>query len=133
MELDLSVPLTFVDGVAVFQFPDALRREMFKSTIQLDSFYLSKNANAKNEALMVVCNGSFYRDRNQKLQKNVLGLFINKPRPNLFTFTSHPVPINLPLDSLEVEIIAPKGERQKVSGLGVLHVKGSVHNRFLTI
>ena len=60
MELDLSVPLTFVDGVAVFQFPDALRREMFKSTIQLDSFYLSKNANGKNEASMVVCNGSFY-------------------------------------------------------------------------
>ena len=51
---------------------------MFKSTIQLDSFYLSKNANAKNEALMVVCNGSFYRDRNQKLQKNVLDYIFPK-------------------------------------------------------
>ena len=133
MELALSVPLTLVDGAASFEFPDALRREMFKSTIQLDSFYLSKNANAKNEALMLVCNGSFYRDRNQTLQKNVLGLIINKPRPNLFTFTSHPVPINLPLDTLEVEIIDSKGARQKVSGLGLLHVKGSVQNRFLTI
>ena len=133
MELDLAIPLNIVEGVAHFAFPDTLRREMFQSTIQLNSFYLPKNPKAKNEALMVACNGSFYRDRNQELQKNVLGMFLNKSRPTLYTFTDPSVPITLPLETLEVEITDPKGLRQKVSAVGVVHMSGGVHNRLLTI
>ena len=133
MELHLSIPLTVKERFAAFQFPEALRREMFKSAIKLNSLYLPKNLKAKNEPLIVVCNNSCYRNRSQELQKNILGLFLNKSRENLFEFIDDPVPITQPQKMLENKITYLEGDCQKVSAVGVIHISGSLDSKFSVI
>ena len=133
MELTVALPIHLNQGLAIIALPEVLKRDPFKSTIRVDSLYLPSNLEAKSEGYFLVCNASFYRDKNQQLRKNILGLFINRPTATMTTFSDFAATLTIPQENVEIECVDFHGKRQNVTAWGVVHISGSVSNKLLAI
>ena len=133
MELTLALPMHLNQGLAIIALPEVLKRDPFKSTIRVDSLYLPSNLEAKSEGCFLVCNASFYRDKNQQLRKNILGLFMNVPTATMTTFGDFSATLTMPQETVQIECVDFHGKRQNITACGVVHIRGSVSNKLLAI
>ena len=102
-------------------------------SLHIDCLYLPNNSTANDEGLFLVCSASFYRDKNQNMKKNILGMFLNTPTPSVARFGDFWLPLTLPQETIQIECVDFHGERQDVSSLGVVHIRGTVTNKLLAI
>ena len=133
MELAVALPLHLKEGLAEITFPEALKRDLGKSTLRIDCLWLPLNMQAHSEGFFLVCSASFYRDKNQELKKNILGLFKNTQEPSMTKFSEYSAPLTLPQETIQIECVNFHGKRQNVSALGVVHIRGSVSDKLLAI
>ena len=133
MELSVAQPLHLKNGMGEIQFPEALTRDPSKSSLHIDCLYLPNNSTANDEGLFLVCSASFYRDKKQNMKKNILGMFLNTPTPSVARFGDFWLPLTLPQETIQIECVDFHGERQDVSSLGVVHIRGTVTNKLLAI
>ena len=133
MDLNISLPVLLVKGIGELDFPKALKRDLFTTTISCQSVYLNSSETARNESLFIVCKASTYIHQNSVVKDNVLANFMNILTPNLVNFYHKPVLVNNPQDRLRIEIVDYHFERQKVSALAVFELTGKVSNKLLAV
>ena len=132
MNLCLSTNLVIKRGLGELEYPPALKSEALKSSIQCDSLYMGVNPKAKNEPYFLTCSGSTYWAKDGKIKNNILGMFMNKKKANVVSF-SHGVPVTVPQEKLEVKIVDLTGKQQDLSCIGVFRIHGPVSNKLLAI
>ena len=133
MNLNTSTAVQITNGVGELEFPQALKRDLLMSTICFISLYLNGNTSATNGGLFVVCDGSYYITQNGTTKKNVLAMFQNKSNGDVIHFSDHRLALNVPKDSLTIEIVNFEGSLQQMSALAVFDIAGCVSNKLLAI
>ena len=132
MDLTVSANLIIKRGLGELEYPPALKREVLKSNIQCQYLYFSVNKSAKNEPYFLICSGSKYQAQDGRLKNNVLGMFQNKPETNIASF-HYTVPITVPQEKLEIQIVDYHGKQQDLTCMGVFRMHGAVSNKHLAI
>ena len=55
MNLNTSILVIIKNGVGELQFPQALKRDLFMSTINCKSLFIEANESATNKGFLIVC------------------------------------------------------------------------------
>ena len=133
MNLNTSVLVIIKNGIGELQFPQALKRDLFMSTISCKSLFIEANESATNKGFLIVCDASYYIDQNRLMKKNILGMFQHRAKAKTIYFHDQKLPITTPQDRLKIEIVDSKGLLQDVSALATFDIAGCVSNKLLTI
>ena len=133
MNLNTSVLVIIKNGIGELQFPQALKRDLFMSTISCKSLFIEANESATNKGFLIVCDASYYIDQNRLMKKNILGMFQHRAKAKTIYFHDQNLPITTPQDRLKIEIVDSKGLLQDVSALATFEIAGCVSNKLLTI
>ena len=64
MNLNTSILVVIKNGVGYLEFPKALKRDLFMSTISCQSLFIEAKESATNKGFLIVCDASFYIDQN---------------------------------------------------------------------
>ena len=123
----------YLSSVGILEFPKALKRDLFMSTISCQSFFIEANESATNKGFLIVCDASFYIDQNGVVKKNILGMFQHRTKVKTIYFHGHKLPITTPQDRLQIEIVDSEGVLQNVSALATFDIAGCVSNKLLAI
>ena len=89
------------------QFPEALKREPLQTQIRCFSICLKLNKKANNHPIFIVCTGSYYMNKSQQMKPNILGMLTYTPAGG--HFTPNPMPITLPQEIFDIEVIDIRG------------------------
>ena len=133
MSLNTSILVIIKDGVGELEFPHALKRDLFISTICCQSLFLEANESATNKGFLIVCNASFYISQNGEMKKNILGMFQHRTKVKTIYFHGPRLPITTPQDRLKIEIVDSEGKLQNVSALVTFDIAGCISNKLLAI
>ena len=133
MELKTSEVVKIQGGTGILQFPEALKREPLRTQIRCISICLKPDKTADNGPIFIVCTGSYYMNKSRQMKRNVLGMLTHTPSGGLTHFTNNPMPITLPQESFDIEVIDIKGSRKNVDATVVFEIQGFVSNRNLAI
>ena len=133
MNLNSSILVIIKNGVGCLEFPQALKRDLFSSTINCQSLFLEANEAATNKGFLIVCDASFYIDQNGVVKKNILGMFQHRTKVKTIYFHGPKLPITTPQDRLQIEIVDSKGVLQNVSAMASFEIAGCVSNKLLAI
>ena len=134
MQLKTSMCVKIVKGLGLIDFPDALKSEPLASFLRCSSLHLESNSSADNEVLFIVSSGSYHVTKNHERKSNILCMFKNTSSGGLINYNCETkVPITIPQDVMNVEIVNSDGLRKNVSALGVFEIQGTVKNKFLSI
>ena len=133
MNLNTSILAVIKNGVGYLEFPKALKRDLFMSTISCQSLFLETNESATNKGFLIVCDASFYIVQNGVVKKNILGMFQHRTKVKTIYFHGHTLPITTPQDRLQIEIVDSEGALQNVSALATFDITGCVSNKLLAI
>ena len=134
MQLKTTTCVKIVKGLGLIDFPDALKSEPLASFLRCSSLHLESNSSADNEALFIVSSGSYHVTKNHERKKNILCMFKNTSTGGLINYNCETkIPITIPQDVINVEIVNSDGLRKNVSALGVFEIQGTVKNKFLSI
>ena len=133
MNLNTSILVTIKDGVGELEFPHALKRDLFTSTISCQSLFIEANDAATNKGFLIVCDASFYISQNGVMKKNILGMFQHRTKVKTIYFHGTKLPITSPQDRIQVKIVDSEGTVQNVSALATFDIAGCVSNRLLAI
>ena len=133
MELKTSVVVKVIDGRGTIELPEALKRDPLRSHIQCVSVCLKPDKEAKSTPVFIVCGASYHMTKSREMKRNVLGMFSNSPTGGCTHFHNGAMPITLPQETFEIEIVNDAGERKEVTAAVVFEIKGIVSNRNLAI
>ena len=88
MNLNTSILVIIKDGVGELEFPHALKRDLFMSTICCQSLFLEANESSTNKGFLIVCDASFYISQNGEIIRIFWVCFnINQSQDNLFSWS----------------------------------------------
>ena len=133
MELKTSEVVKIQGGTGIIQFPEALKREPLRTQIRCISICLKPDKQANNHPIFIVCTGSYYMNKSRQMKRNILGMLTHTPSGGLTHFTHNPMPITLPQESFDIEVIDIRGTRKNVDAAVVFEIQGFVNNRNLAI
>ena len=74
MNLNTSI-LVIKNGVGELQFPQALKRDLFMSTISYQSLFIEANESTTHKGFLIVCDASFYIYQNGLIVGNNESVF----------------------------------------------------------
>ena len=133
MGLVTSFDLSCSEVVGELEFPHALKRDLFTSTISCQSLFIEANDAAINKGFLIVCEASFYISQNGVMKENVLGMFQHRTKVKTIYFYGTMLPITSPQDQIQVKIVDSEGTVQNVLALATFDIAGCVSNRLLAI
>lgn len=133
MNMNTSTLVVIKNGVGELRFPQALKRDLFTSTINCQSLFFDTNESPTNKGLFIVSDASFYIDQNGIQTRNVLGMFLHRAKAKTVYFRDNKLPITTPQDRLKIEIVDSEGDLQDISALATFDIAGCVSNKLLTI
>ena len=133
MELKTAAVVKVEGGRGTLEFPEALKRDPLRAHIKCVSICLKPDKEAKNVPLFIVCGASYHMTKSREMKRNVLAMFVHSPSGGCTYFDNGPMPITLPQETFEIEVINEAGERKEVTAAVVFEVEGTVWNRNLAI
>ena len=69
MNLNTSILVVIKNGVGILEFPKALKRDLFMSTISCQSPFIEADESATNKGFLIVRDPSLYIDQNGVVKK----------------------------------------------------------------
>ena len=132
MEIKTTSIATLSEGYGEILFPEVLRTDCLKSSINCVSIY-PKNNRRRPDVLFLVCNGSYYITSDMTHKHNIIAMFEDKKSRNGVIYLNNlHIPLTSPPEVLEIYVVDGTGVRQDTSAVALFEIKGYSRNKLLT-